>query len=73
VHPLKDAFGHSFGIVGRCNVLQEDHKFIATEPGDRIDAAYTLQQPLRKRSQDVIPGGVAERVIVTAFLVGRSV
>jgi hypothetical protein len=41
VHPLKDAFGHSFGIVGRCNVLQEDHKLIATEPGDRIDTAYT--------------------------------
>ena len=58
-YPLRD----DDELLGDVYLFQEDREFVAAEARDGVGFFHYVLQPLRDLDQDLVPDGVAERVV----------
>ena len=63
VDRLRDALGHPDRLVRAVELLADDEELVAAEPGDRVGGPHRVVQPRRQRHEQVVAGGVAERIV----------
>ena len=63
LHRLQNTIGHMFDVGNRQDVLHQDGKLVAAQPGRRILRAKRRAQPLGNRDQQRIARRVAQRVV----------
>ena len=57
------ALGHVGGLDALAPVLEQDRELVAAQPGRGVGGAQRLLQPLADLVQQLVAGGVAERVV----------
>ncbi|MCK7502145.1 MAG: hypothetical protein MZW92_78675 [Comamonadaceae bacterium] len=60
---LADLFRHGYRYLRVQDAAQHECEFVAANPGQHVVGAHAAPQTLGDAAQDLVPDGVAERVV----------
>ena len=63
LHGLEDLLRHVRRVLGMAQLGEDDRELVAAEARHRVVVADAVAQPLRHLQQQLVAGGVAERVV----------